>query len=127
MNNMLKNLVIWLVIGLVLMTVFNQFSQRQDSRAIPMEYSEFMEAAKQGQITKVEIQVDDGPWQPAELAGDASVDTWRQWKYTWKATPGTHTVQSRATDGTGTVQTAQVRDVLPNGATGYDSRSIVVG
>ena len=56
MNNMLKNLVIWLVIGLVLMTVFNQFSQRQDSRAIPMEYSEFMDMAKQGQITKVEIQ-----------------------------------------------------------------------
>ncbi|HEV7476452.1 MAG TPA: ATP-dependent zinc metalloprotease FtsH [Burkholderiales bacterium] len=53
---MLKNLVIWLVIGLVLMTVFNQFSTRQDSRAVPMEYSEFMEAAKQGQISKVEIQ-----------------------------------------------------------------------
>ncbi|HVQ60695.1 MAG TPA: ATP-dependent metallopeptidase FtsH/Yme1/Tma family protein, partial [Burkholderiales bacterium] len=53
---MLKNLVIWLVIGLVLMTVFNQFSTRQDTRAIPMEYSEFMEAAKQGQISKVEIQ-----------------------------------------------------------------------
>jgi len=56
LNNMLKNLVIWLVIGLVLMTVFNQFSTRQDTRAIPMEYSDFMEAAKQGQITKVEIQ-----------------------------------------------------------------------
>jgi cell division protease FtsH len=56
LNNMLKNLVIWLVIGLVLMTVFNQFSTRQDTRAIPMEYSEFMEAAKQGQISKVEIQ-----------------------------------------------------------------------
>ncbi len=56
MNNMLKNLVIWLVIGLVLMTVFNQFSTRQDTRAIPMEYSEFMEAAKQGQIAKVELQ-----------------------------------------------------------------------
>src|SRR3954469_23885719 len=53
---MLKNLVIWLVIGLVLMTVFNQFSTRQDTRAIPMEYSEFMEAAKQGQISKVELQ-----------------------------------------------------------------------
>jgi cell division protease FtsH len=53
---MLKNLVIWLVIGLVLMTVFNQFNTRQDARAIPMEYSEFMEAAKQGQISKVEIQ-----------------------------------------------------------------------
>ncbi len=77
-------------------------------------------------IDKVEVQIDDGPWQPAELAGDVSIDTWRQWKFIWKATPGTHTVQSRATDGTGTVQTATVRDVLPNGATGYDSRSIVV-
>ncbi|MET3804564.1 DMSO/TMAO reductase YedYZ molybdopterin-dependent catalytic subunit/uncharacterized membrane protein YkgB [Nakamurella sp. UYEF19] len=77
-------------------------------------------------IDKVEIQVDDGPWQAAELAGDASIDTWRQWKFVWKATAGTHTVQSRATDGTGAVQTATVADVLPNGASGYDSRSIVV-
>ena len=77
-------------------------------------------------ISKVEVQIDEGPWQAAELAGDASVDTWRQWKYTWKATPGTHTVQSRATDGTGAVQTSKVQDVLPNGATGYDSRSIVI-
>ena len=72
------------------------------------------------------MQIDDGPWQAAELAGDASVDTWRQWKFVWKATQGTHTVQSRATDGTGAVQTVQVQDVLPDGATGYDSRSIVV-
>jgi len=53
---MFKNLVIWLVIGLVLMTVFNQFSARQDVRATTMEYSEFMEAARQGQIRQVEIQ-----------------------------------------------------------------------
>ena len=45
---MLKNLVIWLVIGLVLMTVFQQFQGRQEARAVPMEYSEFMEAAKSG-------------------------------------------------------------------------------
>ena len=35
MNNMLKNLVIWLVIGLVLMTVFNQFNTRQAAQAEP--------------------------------------------------------------------------------------------
>src|SRR5438270_540898 len=39
---MLKNLVIWLVIGLVLMTVFNQFNNRQTAQA-PMEYSQFLE------------------------------------------------------------------------------------
>ena len=53
---MLKNLLIWLVVGLVLMTVFNQFQGRQDTRAVTMEYSEFMDAAKAGQIAKVEIQ-----------------------------------------------------------------------
>jgi cell division protease FtsH len=53
---MLKNLLIWLVVGLVLMTVFNQFQGRQDARAVTMEYSEFMDAARSGQIAKVEIQ-----------------------------------------------------------------------
>ncbi len=77
-------------------------------------------------IKAVEIQVDDGQWQAAELAGDVSIDTWRQWKYVWKATKGSHTVKVRATDGTGAVQTSAVRDVLPDGATGYDSRSIVI-
>ena len=42
MNNLFKNMVIWLVIGLVLMTVFNQFNTRQVTQA-PMEYSQFIE------------------------------------------------------------------------------------
>ena len=42
---MLKNLVIWLVIGLVLMTVFNQFNTRQAAQA-PMEYSQFLDEVK---------------------------------------------------------------------------------
>ena len=55
MNNMLKNLVIWLVIGLVLMTVFNQFNTRQAAQA-PMEYSQFIEEVKSGRIAKVVIE-----------------------------------------------------------------------
>src|SRR5918912_764458 len=52
---MLKNLVIWLVIGLVLMTVFNQFNNRQTAQA-PMEYSQFLEEVKSGRISKVTIE-----------------------------------------------------------------------
>src|SRR5678810_785340 len=52
---MLKNLVIWLVIGLVLMTVFNQFSTRQTAQKA-MEYSQFIEEVKQGRIAKVTIE-----------------------------------------------------------------------
>jgi len=55
LNNLFKNLVIWLVIGLVLMTVFNQFSTRQSTQA-PMEYSQFIEEVKAGRIAKVLIE-----------------------------------------------------------------------
>jgi len=52
---MLKNLVIWLVIGLVLMTVFNQFNTRQSAQA-PLEYSQFLDEVKAGRIAKVTIE-----------------------------------------------------------------------
>ena len=52
MNNMFKNLAIWLVIGLVLMTVFNQFNTRQVAQG-SIEYSQFLEEVKQGRVSKV--------------------------------------------------------------------------
>src|SRR5258707_2310474 len=52
---MLKNLVIWLVNGLVLMTGFNQSKSRQGGQA-PMEYSQFLEEGKSGRISKVTIE-----------------------------------------------------------------------
>ena len=55
MNNMFKNLAIWLVIGLVLMTVFNQFNTRQVAQG-SIEYSQFLDEVKQGHINKVVIE-----------------------------------------------------------------------
>jgi cell division protease FtsH len=55
LNNMFKNLAVWLVIGLVLMTVFNQFNGRQAPQSA-MEYSQFLEEVKQGHIAKVLIE-----------------------------------------------------------------------
>ncbi|MDD2743524.1 MAG: ATP-dependent zinc metalloprotease FtsH [Rhodocyclaceae bacterium] len=55
MNNMFKNLAIWLVIGLVLMTVFNQFNTRQVAQG-SIEYSQFIEEVNQGRISKVVIE-----------------------------------------------------------------------
>jgi len=52
---MFKNMAIWLVIGIVLMTVFNQFNTRQAALG-SLEYSQFLEEVKQGRITKVVIQ-----------------------------------------------------------------------
>lgn len=70
-------------------------------------------------IDAVEVRVDDGPWQSAELGGALSTDTWRQWRWAFDAAPGFYVVEVRATDGLGDVQTAEVADIAPNGASGY--------
>ena len=78
-------------------------------------------------ITGVQVQIDDGEWQDATLSGEISADTWRQWVYQWDATAtGQHNIRCRAIDGSGTVQTEQIQGVMPDGATGWDSRSVTV-
>ncbi len=77
-------------------------------------------------IASVEVQVDNGDWQPAKISTEATKDTWRQWAYVWDAVPGQHTIQVRATDETGAVQIQAPQGVLPDGATGYDSRVVTV-
>lgn len=78
-------------------------------------------------VAGVEVKVDNGPWGPADLAASDTPDTWRQWTYAWQATTGQHRLTVRCTDGTGTLQTAVVRDVIPDGATGYHSIQVAVG
>ncbi|WP_405940309.1 molybdopterin-dependent oxidoreductase [Streptomyces sp. NBC_00726] len=72
-------------------------------------------------ITRVEVRVDGGPWHPARLAAGAGRDIWRQWVWEWPATPGNHTLEVRATDGTGATQTARRAGTVPDGATGRHS------
>lgn len=54
MNDMAKNLILWVVIAIVLMTVFNNFSSTQP-KAQPMSYSEFISNVKTGQVKEVEF------------------------------------------------------------------------
>ncbi|MDV9193475.1 molybdopterin-dependent oxidoreductase, partial [Streptomyces sp. SR27] len=77
-------------------------------------------------ISKVEVRVDDGPWQVARLAAEDSSDTWRQWVYPWAATHGRHTLTVRATDGTGTTQPEERTGTMPNGAQGWHSVEVTV-
>ena len=77
-------------------------------------------------ISAVEVQVDQGDWQSAQLAETAGPDTWRQWKFDWPATPGSHTLTVRATDANGMHQTAEVAPPAPDGATGYHSMTVKV-
>ncbi|MGL3806425.1 molybdopterin-dependent oxidoreductase [Paeniglutamicibacter sp. R2-26] len=71
-------------------------------------------------ISGVQVQVDDGEWVDAELGAEASLDTWRQWRYAWDgATSGTHTVSVRAIDGQGVLQSDQKANPAPDGASGW--------
>ncbi len=57
MNNLFKSVGIWLVVALVLMTVFNQFNARQQATAqAQLDYSQFLEEVKAGHIEKVTIE-----------------------------------------------------------------------
>jgi len=77
-------------------------------------------------VEQVEVQIDDGDWQPATLAADVSIDTWRQWLLEWEPTPGKYTLRVRATDQTGETQTELETPVAPNGATGYHTIRVTV-
>ena len=78
-------------------------------------------------IAAVEVRVDDGPWKRARLAEPVDEDCWRQWVMPWEATPGTHAIAVRATDGAGDVQTAAPAPVAPDGASGHHTIEVRVG
>jgi len=56
LNNLFKSIGIWMVVALVLMTVFNQFNTRQQTSQTQMDYSRFLEEVRLGSITKVTIE-----------------------------------------------------------------------
>jgi len=56
-NNLFKSIAIWMVVALVLMTVFNQFNSRQQSTTqSQLDYSQFLDEVKLGHIAKVTIE-----------------------------------------------------------------------
>ena len=77
-------------------------------------------------IDSVEVRIDDGPWQPAQLAPSPTTDTWRQWTLPWDATSGNHTITCRSTDATGALQTDQRVQPIPDGASGWHSVVVIV-
>ena len=56
-------------------------------------------------LKSVEVQIDNGPWQRATLDPSNTQYSWKLFTYRWEgATPGEHTLVSRATDANGIVQ-----------------------
>ena len=74
-------------------------------------------------VAGVEIQVDGGAWLPATLdEGLGSEFAWKLWSVAWpNATPGEHTITSRATDTVGNVQPAMTDPRIANKRTYWES------
>ncbi len=76
-------------------------------------------------ISRVEVQVDEGPWIEAELVTPPlSPLTWVLWRFDWPHETGRHTFRVRAYDGAGKMQIVERDDPRPNGATGIHSKTV---
>ncbi len=81
-------------------------------------------------IARVEVQVDEGAWRPARLrrrlSGAAEGYAWRAWTFDWSdATPGTHTVCSRAVHTSGAVQPSEKDPYLSSRVTSWEANGHV--
>lgn len=78
-------------------------------------------------IKKVEVKIDDGNWNEADLGTQDNLETWRQWSWKWDdATPGRHSITVRATDESGKTQSSARAAIRPNGTTGWHNVQFTV-
>ncbi len=80
-------------------------------------------AAWGGPIARVEVQIDDGAWQPAtiEQQGDTEF-TWVIWSLDWgQPSDGQHTITTRTIDSDGNVQPAMDDPLIANKLTFWES------
>ena len=74
-------------------------------------------------VSKVELQVDKGSWQPAQLRTPLSGLTWVLWRYDWPFQHGNHTFTVRCYDGQGEPQIVTEAPPEPDGASGLYSKT----
>lgn len=55
-NDMLKNVLVWAIAAMILMSVFNHFSSQGQGASSRLDYSDFIDQVHQGQISKVNIE-----------------------------------------------------------------------
>lgn len=77
-------------------------------------------------ISRVEVQVDDGPWEAARLRSPLSETTWVLWRYEWPFQEGEHTFRVRCVDGEGRPQVEERSPVRPDGATGLHETDVML-
>ena len=74
-------------------------------------------------ISRVEVRVDEGPWEQAQLRSPLSDTTWVIWRYDWPFAAGRHNFYVRCFEADGTEQIDDVMPNRPSGATGIHRRT----
>jgi len=77
-------------------------------------------------VSKVEVQVDGGEWQEAQLRTPLSGLTWVIWRYDWPFQQGRRTFTVRCYDGAGAPQIVEETPPAPAGASGLHSKSVML-
>ena len=73
-------------------------------------------------ISRVEVSVNSGDWEDAQLRQPLSELTWVIWRYDWRFQEGEYRFEVRTYDGDGNLQSTDSRGTRPDGATGVHSR-----
>jgi len=100
-------------------------AEARAGEAMPIPIGGMAHAGARG-ISKVEVQVDGGEWQEAELREPMSELTWVLWRYDWPFEAGEHTFTVRCTDGEGEMQLTDRRPPHPSGATGLHNEQVML-
>ena len=73
-------------------------------------------------ISKVELRVDGGVWEEAQLRAPLSETTWIIWRYEWPFAAGNHTFEVRCAEADGTPQIEESKRARPDGSSGIHTR-----
>jgi DMSO/TMAO reductase YedYZ molybdopterin-dependent catalytic subunit len=83
-------------------------------------------APNDGGVGRVQIRIDDRPWQDATLGPSGGSDYWRQWFVRWDAPRGKHRIRVRVVGADGDVQTSKLAEPAPDGASGHHQVTVSV-
>jgi hypothetical protein len=78
-------------------------------------------------IQRVEVSTDGGgTWETATMKPGLGPNAWTLWLHPWElaSSDSDRRIIVRATDGTGAAQTAEVKDTLPEGSSGYHAVTV---
>jgi sulfite oxidase len=109
----------------VIDTIATNMMMAQPTREMRVPIGGIAHAGIRG-ISKVELRVDSGEWMPAELRTPLSGQTWVVWRCDWPMHRGKHTFTVRCFEGDGTPQIAREAPPDPSGASGLDTRSVML-